>query len=82
MTPSLRCSSKAIANKEVANKVTVDQLLTHSSGLGIFFGPEFAEKKDSLDELKDYLHCSPASRYSSNVARDGVTATPASWCWD
>lgn len=42
-------------NKEVAAKITVDQLLTHTSGLGDFFGPEFAEKKDSLHDLKDYL---------------------------
>jgi CubicO group peptidase (beta-lactamase class C family) len=28
-------------NKEVANKITIRQLLTHSSGVGDFFGPEF-----------------------------------------
>ncbi|MBZ5533747.1 MAG: beta-lactamase family protein [Acidobacteriia bacterium] len=42
-------------NKEVAAKITVDQLLTHTSGLGDFFGPEFDQKKDSLRDLKDYL---------------------------
>jgi CubicO group peptidase (beta-lactamase class C family) len=42
-------------NREVANKITVHQLLTHTSGLGDFFGPEFLEKKDSLHELRDYL---------------------------
>jgi len=42
-------------NQQVASKVTVEQLLTHTSGLEDFFGPEFFEKKDSLRELKDYL---------------------------
>jgi CubicO group peptidase (beta-lactamase class C family) len=42
-------------NKEVAAKITVDNLLTHTSGLGDFFGPEFDKKKDSIHELKDYL---------------------------
>jgi D-alanyl-D-alanine carboxypeptidase len=42
-------------NHEVASKVTVEQLLTHSSGLGDFFGPDFRAKANSLKELKDYL---------------------------
>ena len=42
-------------NKEVAAQITVEQLLTHTSGLGDFFTPEFDQKKDSLHELKDYL---------------------------
>ena len=42
-------------DKEAAQKITVHQLLTHTSGLGDFFGPEFAQKKDSLREIKDYL---------------------------
>jgi CubicO group peptidase (beta-lactamase class C family) len=42
-------------NKEVASKITVHQLLTHTSGLGDIFGPEFEQKKDSLHEIKDYL---------------------------
>lgn len=42
-------------NKEVAAKVTVAQLLTHSAGFGSYFTPEFEEKKDSIRQLKDYL---------------------------
>lgn len=42
-------------NKEVAQKITVRQLLTHTSGLGDIFTPEFEQKKDSLHEIKDYL---------------------------
>src|SRR5262249_32005960 len=42
-------------NQETASKITVHQLLTHTSGLGDFFGPEYAQKKGNLHELKDYL---------------------------
>lgn len=42
-------------NQEVAAKITVEQLLTHTSGLGDFFTPEFDQKKNSLHELRDYL---------------------------
>ena len=42
-------------DREVARKITIHQLLTHTSGLGDIFGPEFQQKKDSLREVKDYL---------------------------
>lgn len=42
-------------NKEVAQKITVHQLLTHTSGLGDIFTPEFDKIKDQLHDLKDYL---------------------------
>jgi CubicO group peptidase (beta-lactamase class C family) len=42
-------------NKDAATKITVHQLLTHTSGLGDFFGEEFDKKKDNLRALRDYL---------------------------
>lgn len=42
-------------NQEVAKKITIDNLLTHTSGLGDFFGAEFDQKRESLHELKDYV---------------------------
>ena len=42
-------------DKEVARKVTIHHLLTHTSGLGDIFGPEFGQKKDALREIRDYV---------------------------
>jgi CubicO group peptidase (beta-lactamase class C family) len=42
-------------NKEVAQKITIDQLLTHTSGLGDFFNEKFEKVKDKLRDLKGYL---------------------------
>lgn len=42
-------------NKEVASKVTVHHLLTHTGGTGDIFGPEFDAKRPSLEEHADYL---------------------------
>jgi CubicO group peptidase (beta-lactamase class C family) len=42
-------------NKEVAAKITIEQLLTHTSGLGDIFGPKFFQTKDELRTLSDYL---------------------------
>lgn len=43
-------------NKDAAQKVTVRQLLDMTSGIGDFFGPEFAAApKDKIRTLQDYL---------------------------
>ncbi|MDF0716284.1 serine hydrolase [Muricauda sp. 334s03] len=38
-----------------AKTITVQQLLSHTSGLGDFFSPEFDKNKDSIKNLSDYL---------------------------
>jgi D-alanyl-D-alanine carboxypeptidase len=42
-------------NKEIASKVTVHHLLTHTGGTGDFFGPEFKTNRLQLKDLKDYV---------------------------
>ena len=54
-------------NKQVAAKVTVRHLLTHSGGTGDIFGPEFDQHRPQLREHRDYLKLygprgSPTSR--------------------
>ncbi|HUN62231.1 MAG TPA: serine hydrolase domain-containing protein [Candidatus Sulfotelmatobacter sp.] len=43
------------ANKNVATKVTIHQLLTHTGGTGDFFGPEFDAHREELKTLQDYV---------------------------
>jgi D-alanyl-D-alanine carboxypeptidase len=42
-------------NPEVAAKVTIHQLLTHTGGTGDFFGPEFDAHRLELKSLNDYV---------------------------
>jgi D-alanyl-D-alanine carboxypeptidase len=42
-------------NQEIATKVTIDQLLTHTGGTGDIFGPEFDTHRNELRTLKDYI---------------------------
>ena len=42
-------------NADVRNKVTVAHLLSHSSGLGSYFGDKFNERKLNIREVRDYL---------------------------
>jgi D-alanyl-D-alanine carboxypeptidase len=43
------------ANKDLAAKVTIHHLLTHTGGTGDFFGPEFDAHRLELKTLNDYL---------------------------
>lgn len=42
-------------NKDLAAKVTIHQLLTHTGGTGDFFGPEFDKHRLELKTLEDYV---------------------------
>jgi CubicO group peptidase (beta-lactamase class C family) len=42
-------------NRDVAGKVTIHQLLTHTGGTGDVFGPEFRENREKLKNPADYL---------------------------
>jgi CubicO group peptidase (beta-lactamase class C family) len=42
-------------NKDVASKVTIEQLLSHTGGTGDIFGPQFSEHRLELKTLQDYV---------------------------
>jgi CubicO group peptidase (beta-lactamase class C family) len=42
-------------NKDIATKVTIQQLLTHTGGTGDIFGPEFEAHRLELRTLRDYV---------------------------
>jgi CubicO group peptidase (beta-lactamase class C family) len=42
-------------NKDIATKVTIKQLLTHTGGTGDIFGPEFDTHRLELGTLQDYV---------------------------
>ncbi|HSL72769.1 MAG TPA: serine hydrolase domain-containing protein, partial [Longimicrobiales bacterium] len=42
-------------NQDVANKVTIHHLLTHTGGTGDIFGPEYSARRLELRTLNDYV---------------------------
>jgi CubicO group peptidase (beta-lactamase class C family) len=42
-------------NQQIATKVTIHHLLTHSSGMGDIHGPKYAARISSLRQVRDYL---------------------------
>jgi D-alanyl-D-alanine carboxypeptidase len=42
-------------NKDIATKVTIRQLLTHTGGTGDIFGPDFEKHRLELRTLQDYI---------------------------
>lgn len=46
---------KDYPNREIAEKVTIHHLLTHTGGTGDIFGPEFDRNIEKLRGLKDYV---------------------------
>jgi D-alanyl-D-alanine carboxypeptidase len=42
-------------NKDAAARVTLHQLLTHTSGIGNIFGPAYESRRDTLLRVADYL---------------------------
>ena len=42
-------------NTDLASKVTIRQLLTHTGGTGNIFGPEFNQNRTTLKEHSDYI---------------------------
>ncbi len=46
---------KDYPNREIATRVTINHLLTHTGGTGEIFGPDFVAHRESLKDLSDYV---------------------------
>jgi len=59
-------------NQDVATKVTIHHLLTHTGGTGDFFGPEFDKHRLELKTLQDYVNSTGRAGRSSNRGASGI----------
>lgn len=57
-------------NREVATKVTIHQLLTHTGGTGDIFEPEYAERRHQIRTVADFLEL---------FGRRGPLFEPGAW---
>jgi CubicO group peptidase (beta-lactamase class C family) len=55
LTAPLGAYLRDYPNRDVATKVTIHQLLTHTGGTGDIFGPDFDAHRNQLRTLADYL---------------------------
>ena len=55
LTAPLGTYLPAYPNRDVATKVTIEQLLTHTGGTGDIFGPDFDTHRKQLRALADYV---------------------------
>ena len=67
-------------NKEIASKVTIRHLLTHTGGTGDIFGPEFDRNRLQLREHSDYVRLYGSRPPNSSPAACSSTRTTASYC--
>ena len=68
-------------NKDVASKVTIEQLLSHTGGTGDIFGPDFDKHRLELKTLQDYvkLYGNRAPEFADQAVV-GSTATTVFFC--
>lgn len=64
-------------NKKIAGKITVEELLPHTSGLGDIFNTKFEQEKEHLRKLSDYLPLFATDPLQFEPAGAGVIAMPA-----
>jgi CubicO group peptidase (beta-lactamase class C family) len=57
-------------NRDVATKVTIHHLLTHTGGTGDIFGPEYLERRKQIRAVADYLRL---------FGRRGPLFEPGAW---
>ena len=67
-------------NKDIATKVTIKQLLTHTGGTGDIFGPEFDTHRLEFRTCRTTSSCMAGVAQNSNPAVGGSTAITVLFC--